>query len=168
MAKNGHRRSKIRRRAYKPKAIMALGGLQIIKNLHAAKEDAAPIIEDDQKDLHIAYRTSYDAMLRGAGTEETWSTVVVSLNVALILTEQGIGAEYEPDLVGALDGAFRAKIRAGRIGRWGFDGPAITAINLAFQIHEAQIELVSKAEVRAALQEVYRRINEGHIYREAA
>jgi hypothetical protein len=162
------RAQKIRRKRYQPRPILRLGGLSIIAGQHAAAEDNTPIVAEDQTDLHIAYRLAFEAMCNGASSEENWSVVVVSLNVALILSERGIGHEYEPYLVKALDGAFLAKIRAGRHGVWRFDGPAINDIRTAFEIHEEQIRLTTKAEVRSALQEVYNRINQGHIYREAA
>lgn len=51
-----------------------------------------PLADDQQRDLGIAYHASLQALLRGHGTEQTWATLACSLNIALILCEQGICA----------------------------------------------------------------------------
>jgi hypothetical protein len=107
-------------------------------------------------------------MTHGHATEENWCICVCSLNIALVLAEFGFGEECIPLLNDALEGAFRAKMRAGRNARWGFDGPAIQAITDAYEIHEQQLQYATKEQVRAALAEVHRRAAEGNVFREAA
>lgn len=133
-----------------------------------ARIDREPMTEDQARDLGIAYHVALECMLRGTGDEESWSTVTCSLNIALVLAERGIGAEYEPTLVRALDGAFRAKLRAQRTARWAYDGDAINDIREAFALHDEQMKVALVGEVRAALREVHRRIDAGNVYREAA
>jgi hypothetical protein len=157
-----------RSKQHRPRPIAPFGGLGLIADMHAHAADQRPITGADQTDLGVAYWLAFDAMTRGRSSEENWSIVTVSLNVALILTERGIGQEFEPYLVKALDGAFRAKVRADRIGAWRYDGEAISAIREAFEIHDEQIKLATKDDMRGALLEVYRRISDGNIYQEAA
>jgi hypothetical protein len=128
------------------------------------REDHRPLIEEDATDLAIAYRLSMDAMVRGQSSEQDWSVVVCSLNIGLILCERGIGAEYESMFVAALDGAFRARLRAQRTGAWRFDGDALVAIQQALSVHDEQVKLATKEEMRLTLIEVHRRIEEGHTY----
>lgn len=127
-----------------------------------------PLSDDQVRDLGLNYRMAFRAMLNGGATEERWSICVCSLNIALVLAERGLGEEYIPRINEALAGAFRAKVRAGSIGSWGFDGPAIQAIKDAFDVHDEQLTLATKNETRAALHEVHRRADEGNVYQEAA
>jgi hypothetical protein len=127
-----------------------------------------PMSEEQIGDLGLAYRLAFEDMIKGRGTEEIWSVCVCSLNIAVVLAEWGIGNEYIPKINAALEGAFRAKIRAQRTGKWGLDGLAIMDIREAYAIHDRQIELASKEEIINSLKEVHRRIDEGEVFTEAA
>jgi hypothetical protein len=105
-------------------------------------------------------------MRSGRGDEQQWGTVVFTLNMAMLLAEAGYGPEYEPLLARALEGAFRARLRADQSGKWGFDGPALTAIAEALEVHEAQLEAATQADILAARDEMKRRINAGIVFRD--
>lgn len=127
-----------------------------------------PMIEDQRISLDIAYRMALTEMLTGAGSMDAWEVCVCSLNIAMVLCEWGYGREYLPDVITALQGAYRAKVRADRTGKWGFDGPAIQAIKNALDIHEAQLLYATKEVTSEAMREVRRRKSEGNSYQEAA
>lgn len=105
-------------------------------------------------------------MLAGHGNYETWGVIVKNLNVAIILTEMGYGAEWAPYIRLAMDGAYRSKQRADRTGRWGLDGQAAAAIREALQVHTAQLERASKADVLEALRQMYDSLATGNVYRD--
>lgn len=127
-----------------------------------------PLAQDKQTDLAVGFRLAFMSMLNGYASEENWAVCVCSLNIALVLAEWGYGEDYIPQLNAALEGAFRSKVRAGRTGKWGFDGPAITAIEFAFEVHEEQIKAVPQHIVPKALAEVHKRADEGNVFMEAA
>lgn len=158
---------KKRNKAYRPRIISHVGGLFAIQKKHDDEALQEPMTDDQISDLALAFRLAFANMLNGHADEQNWSTIVCSLNIGLIMAEKGIGQEYEPQFNIALEGAFRAKIRGDRTGAWGFDGPAIQAIKEAFSIHEAQIELATKAQILDAMHEVHRRIDEGNIFEES-
>lgn len=127
-----------------------------------------PMSDDQITDLAVSFRLAFVQMLNGYANEENWGCCVCSLNIALVLAEWGYGEDYIPHFNGALEGAFRAKLRAGRTGKWGFDGPAIQSIKEAFAIHEEQLKVAPKQQIRDALQEVHQRMNEGNVFMEEA
>lgn len=127
-----------------------------------------PLNDERMNQLNVAFRLAFLHMLNGLASEENWAICVVSLNIALVLAEWGYGPEYLPVLANALDGASRAKQRALKTGKWGFDGEAIQAIQEAFDIHEAQLEYASQIQLKAATSEVHRRADAGIAYQEAA
>jgi hypothetical protein len=113
-------------------------------------------------DLGIAYHVAYDEILKGRGSEEHWSTVVVALNIALVLAEQGPGADSIMFIKDALDGAVRARTSARCTGVWEFDENAKVDVAIALRAHDGQMSITPQALVSAALAEVHRRIGAGH------
>ncbi|NNM70203.1 MAG: hypothetical protein HKM00_09630 [Gallionella sp.] len=120
-----------------------------------------PLTDDQQRDLCIAYRIQLQAMLRGSGTEETWNTLTCSLNIALILCEQGIGANAIQTIQLAQEALLACRERARRLSRWAFSGDEARMVMSACSIHDEQLEFATRAQVVSALTEVHRRIEIG-------
>lgn len=149
------------RKAYRPRNVDRMAGFAVL-------ERRTPMTVAQVTDLGIAYHVALDEMIHGRGTEEHWSTVVCALNITLVLAEGGPGYDVIEIIKAALDGAVRSRERAQKTGKWGFDGGALTEIKVALEIHDAQMALVSKADVVRALAEVHRRIDSGHAFKEDA
>lgn len=161
-------KSKKPRKKYKPKPVAQHGGLVAIAMCHARGENASKLKDDQLTDLGVAYWLSFENLRAGDANEESWSCVACALNVALVLCEKGIGAEYEQQLVAALDGTFRAKIRSTKTGKFRLDGDALRDIETALQIHDQQMEIAKRWEVTAAMNTIYKRLADGNVYQEAA
>lgn len=157
-----------RNKSYRKRVVDSAGGLAVIGAQLLRNEDQRSIPANDQDDMQLAYRLAFNIMRTGKSSEETWCTVTVSLNVALVLSERGYGNGYESYIVKALEGAFRAQQRAQRTGLWRYDGPAINDIELVLELHDEQIKLATKAELREALLEVRRRVLDGNVFKVAA
>lgn len=153
-----------RRKRYRPRMAVPVAGFTALLTASARIEDTRPLSDGQVTDLAAAYWLALDAMVRGTSGEEEWSVVTCALNIALVLAEQGIGLEYERDFIAALDGAFRAKLRAEQKGSWRFDGEALQAIRTALALHDQQIVEATKVQLRAAMLEVHRRIDAGCVY----
>jgi hypothetical protein len=161
-------KSKKPRKQYRPRPVAQHGGLVAIAMCHARGENASTLTTDQTTDLGVAYWLSFENLRAGDANEESWSCVACALNVALVLCEKGIGAEYEQQLVTALDGCFRAKIRSAKTGNFRLDGDALRDIETALQIHDEQMAIAKRWEVTAAMNTIYKRLAEGNVYREAA
>jgi len=121
------------------------------------------LAQDQQRDIGIAYRISLHAMMRGSGTEQTWSTVACALNIALMLAEQGILPEAEDVIKRAQEALLRSRERAQRFGTWAFDGEGIKAVLEATNLHDEQMEIAKCSQVVNAMREMYRRIEAGEV-----
>lgn len=159
---------KPRNKKYRPRPVAQAGGLIVLDRCVARGQAAAPLAADQLADLGLAYWLSLEQLRAGDATEEAWSCVVAALNIAMALAEADIGAEHEQAIVRALDGAFRAKVRSAKTGNFRLDGDAMRDIEAALTIHDGQMELATQGETVAALQLVRRRIDEGHVYKDAA
>jgi hypothetical protein len=154
-------RNKKPRKAYRPRAVSRTAGFDVL-------ERRTPLDLSQTTDLGIAYHVALDEMLQGRGTEEHWSTLACALNITLVIAETGPGLNSIRIIEDALAGAVRARDRARRTGKWGFDGDALIDMKIALETHDAQLATVSKAVVQAALAEVHRRIDAGDAFKEAA
>ena len=159
---------KPRNKKYRPRPVAQAGGLTAIAKCVARGQDVAPLASDQLSDLGLAYWLSFEQLRSGSASEEAWSCVVAALNIATAFAEADIGAEHEKDIIRALDGAFRAKVRSAKTGNFRLDGEALRDIEHALIVHDAQLEVATRAETVTALQLVHRRVAEGHVYKEAA
>lgn len=134
---------------------------------HTTRVEASPLTGSQQRDLGLAYHLSFETMLRG-GSEEAWHALAASLNVALILVERGFGAEFENEIKAAMRALMRCKYRQQETGAWALDGDGIAAMRTALAIHDEQVRIAERGEIRHAINEVYRRVQSGDTYAEAA
>ncbi|ARK86069.1 hypothetical protein [Burkholderia pseudomallei] len=127
------------------------------------RRDANPLTDDQQRDLGLAYHISFENMLR-RGNEEDWYVLASSLNVALVLAEQGYGEEFIPEIKAAMESLMDVKYRADRTGQWAFDGAGIQNMRVAIDLHDQQCALANRGEIKTALKAIVKRANEGHMY----
>jgi hypothetical protein len=159
---------KARNKKYRPRPVALAGGLTVVARCHARGQDAAPLNDGQLQDLGLAYWLNLEQLASGVATEEAWSVVVTALNIGLALAETGIGVEHESTFNLALEGAFRAKTRSARTNSFRLDGEGLSDIKAALAVHDGQMDIASRAEVIAAMSLVRQRIDEGHVYKDAA
>lgn len=125
--------------------------------------DKSPLTRSQQTDLGLCHHLAFENMLK-RGSEEDWYVLASSMNVALVLAEQGYGAEYIPEVKAAMESIMDAKYRADRTKRWAFDGIGIQNMRRALELHDQQCAMATRAEIKAALQAIMKRANEGFMY----
>ena len=151
-------RSKKPRRHYDPSRLF-----HCVAARQERKTAARPLDLSQTNDIGLAYHLSFSAVQGGYGTEEAWSQLACSMNIAMLLAEQGIGSERLGDIRRAQDALMRAKARGERTGTWGLDGDGIRDLRAAITAHDAQISTATKAQIRAAISEMHRRMNAGDV-----
>lgn len=122
-----------------------------------------PLADDQTRDLGIAYHVSLQAMLSGRGSEQAWSTVACTINIAMLLAEDGVEAAALPTILVAQEALLRVRERAQRTGKWAFDGDGIRVILAAINIHDEQISRATRGQIVAALEELHRRVMIGEV-----
>ena len=103
--------------------------------------------------LELPIRVSFEALRTGQGTERDWSDLVAAINTTIIrsrdidpLCEQTAGA--------ASDALVRMWHRAQTTGRWVFDGPGISEVELGIELHEQLCRLSTPMQMMDAMREV--------------
>lgn len=107
----------------------------------------------------LANHTAMSNMARGVGDKNDWDRLVGAMNIALIMTEQGIGPEYEATMVAAREALVDCGKRAVKNHhRFIFNGDELQALNEAMDAHDLQLKSVRAIDVDKAAQEVERRL----------
>ena len=127
------------------------------------RRDANPLKDDQQRDLALCYHMSFENMLK-RGNEEDWYVLAATMNVALVLAEQGYGEEYISEIKSAMESLMNVKYRADHTGQWAFDGAGIQHMRVALGLHDQQCALASRGEIKKVLKTIVDRANAGHMY----
>jgi hypothetical protein len=109
-------------------------------------------VEDVSESATIKIR-NHDAMntLRlGTATRVEIDVLINALNIAEALARQGVGSDWMPELRAAQD-ALLTLARRGLTSRFIVRGDELTAMNLAMEVHDAQLEAVTVKQLEAAL-----------------
>lgn len=100
--------------------------------------------------LKIKNHSAMDELVRGRGNHQHCDTVIAALNMTEALAMLRIGNEYRQE-ISAGQAAMLTMCRRGvERGRFLFTGPELQAVNTAMEIHDAQLEACTLAELEKA------------------
>lgn len=116
------------------------------------------------KDEHIALLTkNHGAMAdlaKGNGTRDHIDIIIAALNMteALYRVRAGLGKDWAAEIRAGQDALLTMTRRGVERNRFLFTGPEMQAVNLALEIHDAQLDQCTVAELEAAIELVKREI----------
>lgn len=125
--------------------------------------DAKPLSEQHQTEIALGHHLSFEALMRYPD-EAHWYDLCGNLNMALILCERGFGAEYLGDIKASMIGMMRAMRRAEKTGSYELDADAIRSLKVALEVHDQQLAVVERSELRKAAQTIVGRVKRGDVY----
>lgn len=123
----------------------------------------AEYLQRTKLSIHVAMSN----IVRGVGEPFDWDDVNQAISMALVMSEQGIGANYVEEFKRGRDALIYCVERYKRTGKFGFTGDELKALNEAISCHEAQMTCVRGIDVDRAANEVCRRLK-NHINTTAA
>ena len=141
-----------KRSTYRPKRNLQDPLAFVLNGFTPADQKSNGIIQT----VRIMNHGAINAVRTGKATWEDVSTLVVAFNVGLGLAANGIGSEYSHDLREALKASFALEQRS----KWLLTGTELTSINLGMEVHDAQLDVCTVAEMEAALVTVQQMIAE--------
>ena len=144
-----------KRSKYKPKGVR-LDVMAWLKSgmLKASEVGGGSIILNTRIKNHNAV----DLLRQGKAQKDDISIIIEALNVTEALAVKRIGDEYKVDIRAAQDSIYACCQRAVEHGRFVLTGPELVAINTAMEVHDAQLDICTVAELEAALDYVWRQI----------
>lgn len=147
-----------KRSAYKPRQIR-LDTMQWVKSGFAKMTNNPAAL-----DLRIKNHASLKAIVEGKAARHDVDLMVAAMNMLEALAKQNkhLGQDWATEIQTAQE-ALLTMTRRGieRGDRFIFTGPELTAVNLAMDIHDAQIEACTVGQLESALYLVQKTIRAG-------
>lgn len=112
--------------------------------------------------LRIKNHAALAAITQGKAVRDDIDILIAAINITEALAMQGIGQDWRPEITAAQD-AILTMTRRGllRGDRFIFTGEELQAVNLAMEVHDAQIDQASVADLEKALGKVQQEIKAG-------
>lgn len=144
-----------KRSKYRPKGVR-LDVMAWVKSgmLKAADVGGGSIILNTRIKNHNAV----DLLRQGKADKEAMSIIIEALNVTEALAINRIGDEYRQEIKAAQDAIYACCQRAVKHSRFVLTGPELVALNTGMEVHDAQLEICTVAELEAALDYVLQQI----------
>lgn len=131
------------------------GALSLIAKRQA---DKMPLTEERQKNVVIAYHNAINAMTNGYADKVHFDTLAYALNIGGVLAANGIGEEYAELIPPAKAALNRCRDRWEKTGKFGLDGEGLQAIKDVADLHRAQMEVTTLAELEAAVDAMHKEL----------
>ena len=112
-------------------------------------------------DMNSINHASMQAIVQGRGTRDHWDRLVGCMNMANVMCELGTGEQYRAELLAGRDALLVIGRRAAVKGAFTPTGDEMRALNLALEVHDAQLEASRVIDVERASDEVVRRVRSG-------
>lgn len=144
-------KKKSRKKSYRPKYII----MNPIKELFGGMSDTH--IDSLQRTMTLNHMAMV-AMVQGRGDRSTWDRLVGANNMALVMTEQGIGEEFRDVLKQWHDVMVACGVRSVKKDRFLFTGDELKIVNEGMSCHDTQLRSVRAIDLDRAADEVERRL----------
>lgn len=136
-------------------AIRPLHGLDILTG-------RSTLIQEQKTELQIGYRMAFELLRTGHGTLEYLQEIGSSLNIALVLSEM-CNDLCELEVIQVAQHAIMRAIKRASSNKFGFDGVSMRAVAEALVIHDNQLETATRDQVRNAVFECMRRLDNNDV-----
>lgn len=121
-----------------------------------------PFTPAEQSALNLPVRIAFESLRTGKAEESDFHTLAAAVNISMICAEK-IDPLVEQSCVAGRDALMRVHKRHTETGRWGLDGPAFAEIELALQVYEQLVSLLTGGQLKDAMSEVIRRMQAGDV-----
>ena len=141
-----------KRSRYRPKGVIldpinhVLSGMKRVGSISAGT------------DLMIKNHSSLDAVRRGEATRDDIDVLIAAMNMTEALALMRIGEDWKVEIRAAQDALFAVGSRGAETGKFILRGPELKSLNLGMEIHDAQLEVCTVAELERAMDLVHKTI----------
>jgi hypothetical protein len=111
--------------------------------------------------LKIKNHDALAAVVQGRANRNDIDTLIGALNMTEAFCLLNIGQDWRPEVGQAQDALYELAKRGVKLGRFILTGPEMQALNLAMDIHDAQLEAATVRQLEQALEIVEKTIRHG-------
>lgn len=136
-----------KRSKYRPKGVRLDAVSWVINGMKPVT-----VAKDEILTLRIKNHMALDVLRTGGGGKSDMDVVIAALNMTEALARLRIGSELSDQIRAGQDALYALAQRGARLGRFVFTGPELQAVNLAMEIHDAQLDVCTIAELEKAVE----------------
>jgi hypothetical protein len=101
--------------------------------------------------LKIKNHAALESVRQGLGTREDIDVLICAFNITEALALMRIGDDWKDEIRAAQDALLAMGRRGVETGKFILRGPELTSFNLAMEIHDAQLDACTVAELEKAI-----------------
>lgn len=116
---------------------------------------------DDLVRLRSVNHSALDEVSKGRGAIEHMGVLISVMNMTETLALRGHGKDWLPEIRAAQAAVRSLAIRSSTLGRYVFKAEELAAVNLAFEIHDAQLEACTVREFNDCITHIKQCIAQG-------
>ena len=143
------------KKKYKPKPVLQ-------DNLGYVLTGVRPIEQSKLVNLKLKNHMALKAMTSGSAHRDDWQVLCAAFNMAAVLCDQSVGTEYLQLVKDGMKAHASCRRRFDVVGKLGYSGVELNAVNTAMEVHDAQLEAITVIQVEDAVREVNRRLAAKH------
>lgn len=138
-----------KRSKYRPRAVLKNPVAYVLESL-------TPIATLDKYfiDLKIKNHDALRSLTQGTAVRADIDTLIATMNITEALYRLGFGREYMDVVRGGLDSLHAVGKRGVENGRFILKAPEMSALNLAMELHDAQLEIITLKDMENAIKVV--------------
>lgn len=155
-----------KRSKYKPKGVRLDAVSWVITGLRPMRD-----AKGEHQVLVTKNHSAIVEITQGRGTRAHADILISALNMAeaMCFVRAELGQDWAAELRAASDAVLAMCRRAvTKSGHFGFTGPELTAVNLAMEVHDAQLDTCTVGELEKAAERVRRVVATGNARKVAA
>lgn len=135
------------RKKYRPKPVLQNPVGYVLESMMPLRNHDFPLT-----DLKIKNHLAMSMLTTGKATKKDMDKLVAMSNVTEALWELGFGKEYQNVCIDGRYALLSIINRATQHGRFTPTGPEITMLNTLFELHDAQMEVITVKDMEKALE----------------
>lgn len=108
--------------------------------------------------LMIMNHSALENVRKGLAQRNDIDVLIAAVNMAEALIRMRIGDDWRDEIRAAQDALFAVGSRGAETGKFILRGPELTSLNLGMEIHDAQLEACTVAELEKAIDIVHNEI----------
>jgi uncharacterized small protein (DUF1192 family) len=110
--------------------------------------------------LMIMNHDALESVRKGIAQRKDLDVLIAAMNMAEALIRLEIGDDWRSEVRAAQDALFAVGSRGVETGKFILRGPELTSLNLGMEIHDAQLEACTVAELERAIDIVHNEIRQ--------
>ncbi len=135
-----------KRSKYRPRSVL-------VNPLGYVLESITPVAKHEQYlvELKIKTHLAMSTLTKGLATRGDIDTLIATVNIVEALYRLGFGREYADVVKGGLDALRSVGKRGAESGRFILKSDEMNALNLAMELHDAQMDIITVKDIDKAI-----------------